>query len=178
MDRLFDPLNYLGSSSANDRFPSCKLCACAINLSNAPPVIEMPFADLSDVRIHYSLTGPESAPVLVLSNSLGASFSMWDPQLPVFNSHSGFFATYAWPRPSSVTPGPIPSSFSQTMSCISRRLRIDRAHFCGPLMADKSPMLGIHARSAFADSFSATRAQKSALQTAGTRESVPFSPAG
>ena len=46
----------------------------------------MPFADLTDARLHYTLTGPESAPVLVLSNSLGTNFSMWDPQLPVFAS--------------------------------------------------------------------------------------------
>jgi len=41
----------------------------------------MPFADLSDVRIHYSLTGVEAAPVVVFSNSLGANLSMWDSQL-------------------------------------------------------------------------------------------------
>ena len=29
---------------------------------------------------HHRVTGPEGAPVLVLSNSLGATLKMWDPQ--------------------------------------------------------------------------------------------------
>jgi 3-oxoadipate enol-lactonase len=30
--------------------------------------------------VHYELSGPEDAPVVVLSNSLGTDLSMWDPQ--------------------------------------------------------------------------------------------------
>jgi 3-oxoadipate enol-lactonase len=41
----------------------------------------MPFAELKDVRIHYELTGPEQAPVLVFSNSLGTDLAMWDGQV-------------------------------------------------------------------------------------------------
>jgi len=48
----------------------------------------MPFAQLEDVRIHYDLAGPSSAPALVFSNSLGATLSMWDPQMPVFEKNS------------------------------------------------------------------------------------------
>jgi len=44
----------------------------------------MPFADLGSCRIHYQLEGPEDAPLLVLSNSLGSVITMWDPQMPVF----------------------------------------------------------------------------------------------
>lgn len=40
----------------------------------------MPFASLSNVRLAYSLDGPENAPVVMLSNSLMASWMMWDPQ--------------------------------------------------------------------------------------------------
>ena len=32
------------------------------------------------VELHYSLEGPDEAPVLVLSNSLGTTLSMWDEQ--------------------------------------------------------------------------------------------------
>ncbi len=39
----------------------------------------MPFAELGDARIHYRLEGPEAAPVVVFSNSLGADYSMWNP---------------------------------------------------------------------------------------------------
>ncbi|MCY1259231.1 3-oxoadipate enol-lactonase [compost metagenome] len=41
----------------------------------------MPYADLANVRLHYRLDGAEHLPVLVLSNSLGTSFSMWEPQV-------------------------------------------------------------------------------------------------
>jgi len=102
-----------------------------------------------------------------------------DPQLPVFNSHFRLlrYDTRGHGQ-SSVTPGLIPSSFSQTMSCISSTpcASIALISAASP-WADKSANgLEFMRRSAFADSFSATRAQKSALQTAGTRESVPFSP--
>ena len=32
--------------------------------------------------IHYTIDGPEGAPVLVLSNSLGTTLELWEPQLP------------------------------------------------------------------------------------------------
>ena len=34
------------------------------------------------VPVSYSVHGPEDAPVVVLSNSLGATRAMWDPQVP------------------------------------------------------------------------------------------------
>ena len=40
----------------------------------------MPFADLKEARIYYQLEGPETAPVLVFSNSLGTDVSLWDGQ--------------------------------------------------------------------------------------------------
>jgi 3-oxoadipate enol-lactonase len=108
----------------------------------------MPFADLSDVRIHYSLTGPESVPVLVLSNSLGANFSMWDPQLPVFNSHFRLlrYDTRGHGQ-SSVTPGPYSIELlANDVLHLLDALRIDRAHFCGLSMGGQiGQWLGIHA---------------------------------
>src|SRR5258708_20721714 len=44
----------------------------------------MPFANLSNAKIHYALSGDPSHPPLILSNSLGADFSMWDAQTPAF----------------------------------------------------------------------------------------------
>ena len=44
----------------------------------------MPFANLSNAKIHYALCGDPSHPPLILSNSLGADFSMWDAQTPAF----------------------------------------------------------------------------------------------
>ena len=33
----------------------------------------MPFADVNGARLHYRFDGPEGAPVLMLSNSLGTN---------------------------------------------------------------------------------------------------------
>jgi 3-oxoadipate enol-lactonase len=44
----------------------------------------MPFADLGAVRLHYRFDGPENAPALVLSNSLGTTTHMWESVLPMF----------------------------------------------------------------------------------------------
>lgn len=40
----------------------------------------MPFATVGELQICYELTGPEAAPLLVFSNSLGTDLSMWDLQ--------------------------------------------------------------------------------------------------
>jgi 3-oxoadipate enol-lactonase len=37
---------------------------------------------VSSVEVSYSVTGAADAPVVVLSNSLGATRAMWDPQVP------------------------------------------------------------------------------------------------
>jgi 3-oxoadipate enol-lactonase len=40
----------------------------------------VPFATVGGLRICYELSGPEAAPLLVFSNSLGTDLSMWDSQ--------------------------------------------------------------------------------------------------
>jgi 3-oxoadipate enol-lactonase len=37
---------------------------------------------MSTVEVDHTVEGPEGAPVVVLSNSLGATRAMWDPQVP------------------------------------------------------------------------------------------------
>ncbi len=67
----------------------------------------MPFITLGEHAVNYALTGSRSAPVLVLSNSLGTNFSMWDPQLAEFEKH--FYVLRYDTRGhggSAVTPGP------------------------------------------------------------------------
>ena len=39
----------------------------------------------STVDVHHLLEGPEDAPVLVLSNSLGTTLGMWDEQAPALS---------------------------------------------------------------------------------------------
>lgn len=48
----------------------------------------MPMVSLGGGReLHYEIEGNESAPPLVLSNSLGTTLAMWDPQMPELRKH-------------------------------------------------------------------------------------------
>ena len=42
---------------------------------------------MSAVAVHHVVTGPEDAPVVVLSNSLGSTTSMWDAQADALAEH-------------------------------------------------------------------------------------------
>lgn len=47
----------------------------------------MPTISLPDGDLYYQLDGPQAAPVLLLSNSLGTRLSMWDAQIPAMAEH-------------------------------------------------------------------------------------------
>jgi 3-oxoadipate enol-lactonase len=59
------------------------------------------------VRLHYELSGPADAPVVVLGNSLGTTTALWEPQLPMFHEffrvlrfdHRGHGGTPSTPGP-------------------------------------------------------------------------------
>ena len=40
----------------------------------------MPSITVKDVDLHYALSGPEGAPVVAFSNSIGTTLEMWDAQ--------------------------------------------------------------------------------------------------
>ncbi len=44
----------------------------------------MPMIDAGGATLHVEMEGPEDAPVLMLSNSLGTDLHMWDPQAEAF----------------------------------------------------------------------------------------------
>src|SRR5437879_12661286 len=48
------------------------------------PLADSRLFDSHHAQIRYTLEGQAGKPVLVLSNSLGMDFSMWDPQVPEF----------------------------------------------------------------------------------------------
>jgi len=93
----------------------------------------MPFADLPRVRLHYSFAGPAGAPALVLSNSLGTNFSMWDAQAPAFERRfrllrydmRGHGKSSAPPPPYTV------SELAQDALALADSVEIARFHFCG-----------------------------------------------
>src|SRR5712692_8739168 len=102
----------------------------------------MPFIEIGDFRAHYALSGPAGAPVLVLSNSLGTNFSMWDPDLPAFEKHLRVLRYDSRGHgQSSVTPGPYRiEQLARDVLHILDRLTLDRVHFCGLSMGG---MIGI-----------------------------------
>jgi len=93
----------------------------------------MPYAKLTDARLHYDFVGPDDAPVLVLSHALGANFSMWDPQMPAFTKH---FRVLRYDTrghgQSSFTPGPYSIALpAQDVLALLDTLHLERAQFCG-----------------------------------------------
>jgi 3-oxoadipate enol-lactonase len=112
----------------------------------------MPFAQLEDVRIHYDLGGPASAPALVFSNSLGATLSMWDSQMPAFQKQ---FRVLRYDTrghgQSSVTPGPYTiEQLARDVLALLDELNLDRVYFCGLSMGGQTGMwLALNAAARF-----------------------------
>jgi 3-oxoadipate enol-lactonase len=108
----------------------------------------MPIIESDGARIHYRFDGRETAPVVVLSNSLGTNLSMWDAQVPALAAR---FRVLRYDTrghgQSSVTPGPY--SIMQLGRDVVRlldELEIERAHFCGLSMGGMIGLwLGVYA---------------------------------
>lgn len=93
----------------------------------------MPFADLPKVRLHYAFTGPAAAPALILSNSLGTTFSMWDAQAPAFAKQFRLLRYDMRGHGQSSTPPPpyAVSDLASDVLALADSLDIMRFHFCG-----------------------------------------------
>lgn len=102
----------------------------------------MPFLDSNHAQIHYALEGDSAKPVLILSNSLGADFSMWDPQMP------GFLESFRVLRSdtrghgkSSVTTGPYTiEQLAKDVLALADGLQVKGFHFCGLSMGGQIGM--------------------------------------
>ncbi|SDP50667.1 3-oxoadipate enol-lactonase [Ralstonia sp. 25mfcol4.1] len=110
----------------------------------------MPFAELSapsSVRIHYQLDGDASLPVLVLSNSLGTNFDMWQPQMAELTKH---FRVLRYDTrghgQSAVTEGPYRiAQLGGDVIALLDHLGLQRVHFCGLSMGGITGMwLALH----------------------------------
>lgn len=89
--------------------------------------------DLSSGKFYYRFDGPADAPVLVLSNSLGADHTMWDLQMPTLER---YFRVLRYDSrghgASAVPPGPYTiAALGQDALELCDALDIKRAHFCG-----------------------------------------------
>src|SRR5215471_12218496 len=105
-------------------------------------------ARVNATQIHYRLSGPENLPTLVLSNSLGTNFAMWDPQLEQVSKHFRFllYDTRGHGQ-SQVTPGPYSFDIlGRDVLALADELGIGKFSFCGLSMGGVVGMwLGINA---------------------------------
>lgn len=94
----------------------------------------MPFADVNGTQLHYELRGPEHAPVVMLSNSLGSNLRMWDEQVPELTA-AGFQVLLYDSRghgQSAVPQGPYKMDMlARDAVGLLDTLGLDRVFFCG-----------------------------------------------
>ena len=88
---------------------------------------------MTPIAVHHEVVGPYDAPTLVLSNSLGSTGAMWDPQVPtiaerlrvVRYEHRGHGG-------SPVPPGPYSlDDLGADAVRLLDRLGLERVHWCG-----------------------------------------------
>lgn len=102
----------------------------------------MPHLTLEDASIHYRLDGPGGAPLLALSNSLGTTMEMWEPQLQAFAAHFRVLR-YDTRGHGESRGGPGPYSIAQLGTDLVHlldHLGIGRAHLCGLSMGGITAM--------------------------------------
>src|SRR5712671_2348623 len=108
----------------------------------------MPIAQVNGCRINYELAGPTNAPALVLSNSLGSNFGMWDAQMPAFaKTHRVLRYDTRGHGQSEVTPGPYTfEQLARDVVALPDSLKIDKFSFCGLSMGGVTGLrIALHA---------------------------------
>ncbi len=108
----------------------------------------MPMIDADGCQINVQVDGPERAPVLMLSNSLGTTLHMWDEQVEPFTEH---FRLVRYDRRghgrSGVPEGPYTMErLGKDVLAILDALGIQKTHWCGLSIGGMVGMwLGSHA---------------------------------
>jgi 3-oxoadipate enol-lactonase len=98
--------------------------------------------------MHHIVSGPPDAPVLVLSNSLGTSTAMWDPQAAALSEHFRLVRyDHRGHGHSPVVPGPYDiGDLGRDVLALLDQLAIERASICGVSLGAMVGMwLGAHA---------------------------------
>lgn len=93
----------------------------------------MPRTKANGIQIHYELSGPADAPVVMLSNSLGTRLEMWDPQIGALTERYRVlrYDSRGHGR-SEAPPGPYTIALlADDAVALLDALGIERVHFCG-----------------------------------------------
>lgn len=102
----------------------------------------MPIATFRNVSLHYQLEGDPDAPVLMLSNSLGTTLAMWEPQMSILLTQ---FRVLRYDQrghgQSDVPAGPYSmAQLGQDALALLDHLALDRVDFCGLSMGGMTGM--------------------------------------
>nr|WP_315209361.1 3-oxoadipate enol-lactonase [uncultured Albidiferax sp.] len=119
-----------------------------------PQTKHSPPVSLQTARGAFRVTvdGDAAAPALILSNSLGTTLEMWDPQVAALCEHYRVIRYDTRGHGGSpITPGPYSfADLGQDVLAVLDALNIDRAAFCGISMGGHTGLwLGVHAGSRF-----------------------------
>ena len=93
----------------------------------------MPMIDADGCLINVHVEGPENAPALMLSNSLGTNLHMWDDQAPAFAKHYRLIRYDRRGHGKSGAPkGPYSMErFGRDVLAILDALKIEKTNWCG-----------------------------------------------
>lgn len=88
---------------------------------------------MKSVAVHYTLTGPSDAPVLVLAGPLGTTLDIWDPQVDALSEQFRVLRfDHRGHGGSPVPPGPYSmEDLTVDVVALLDRLEIEQAAFCG-----------------------------------------------
>jgi 3-oxoadipate enol-lactonase len=93
----------------------------------------MPMIDVNDALLNIQVEGRDGGPTVMLSNSLGTTMQMWEPQMATLTK---LFRVIRYDRrghrKSSVPPGPYSMELlGKDVLAILDDLNIERVHWCG-----------------------------------------------
>ncbi|CAN7710603.1 putative aminoacrylate hydrolase RutD [compost metagenome] len=123
----------------------------------------MPYLDHAGARLFYTVDGPDSAPAILFSNSLGTDHTMWEPQAAALAGRYRVVRYDTRGHGRSTAPGDAftVAQLGQDVIAILDALGIGQAAFCGLSMGGLTGMwLGIHAPQRFSHIVLANTAAK------------------
>ncbi|HFK3285860.1 TPA: alpha/beta fold hydrolase [Klebsiella pneumoniae] len=128
------------------------------------------------MNLDYQLDGPDGAPVIVLSNSLGTTRAMWQPQIEALTAHFRVLRYDTHGHGKTTKNGKVTlAQLGEDVIALLDHLNIDRAWFCGISMGGLTGLwLGRFAPERFMVWRSPTPRRALAIRPAGCRGRGPY----